>query len=265
MSSIRKTATRPVQAVLCSFAFSIDDKWYIHGPLKEGDMIPTEFAFDDQARIRIKDLIFPITENLKFGLPLRACCPFFRADPRERDLDPPGGYFSGGTCPQGETLLSGLFSGFMSAAGKPLPVHILVRGSAGFRNQAINQEVFLAHEKGIKADVRIGAGLWLTLLGFFFGAWPSNLTPCIYPLIPITVSYFGGREQGRGATATHAFLYLVGLAVMNFRPGGVGLLVRPDGRLSAAAPGGSCFHGRALFVAFATSSFGSGSFGLRSG
>src|SRR5512136_935104 len=48
------------------FRLSIADKWYIHGPFKEGDMIPTEFAFDDQSRIRIKDFCFPITENLKF-------------------------------------------------------------------------------------------------------------------------------------------------------------------------------------------------------
>ncbi|MGD9045713.1 MAG: hypothetical protein PVG06_18520 [Desulfobacterales bacterium] len=35
------------------------------------------------------------------------------------------------------------------------------------------------------------AMLW-TLLGIFAGGIALNLTPCIYPLIPITVSYFGG-------------------------------------------------------------------------
>jgi len=57
--------------------------------------------------------------------------------------------------------------------------------------------------------------LW-TLLGVFAGGLALNLTPCVYPLIPITVSYFGGRSgQGRGKLAVHGLLYLGGLSVTN--------------------------------------------------
>ena len=57
--------------------------------------------------------------------------------------------------------------------------------------------------------------LW-TLLGVFAGGLALNLTPCVYPLIPITVSYFGGRtNQSRGKLAVHGLLYLVGLSVTN--------------------------------------------------
>src|SRR5512136_2746263 len=48
------------------FRLSIADKWFIHGPIKEGDLIPTEFAFGDPSRINIKDFLFPLTENKKF-------------------------------------------------------------------------------------------------------------------------------------------------------------------------------------------------------
>jgi thiol:disulfide interchange protein DsbD len=59
------------------------------------------------------------------------------------------------------------------------------------------------------------AMLW-TLLGVFVGGLALNLTPCVYPLIPITVSYFGGRSgQGRGKLAVHGLLYLGGLSVTN--------------------------------------------------
>ncbi len=59
------------------------------------------------------------------------------------------------------------------------------------------------------------AMLW-TLLGVFAGGLALNLTPCVYPLIPITVSYFGGRSgQGRGKLAVHGLLYLGGLSVTN--------------------------------------------------
>ena len=57
--------------------------------------------------------------------------------------------------------------------------------------------------------------LW-TLLGVFAGGLALNLTPCVYPLIPITVSYFGGRiGQSRGKLVVHGLLYLVGLSVTN--------------------------------------------------
>ncbi len=40
------------------------------------------------------------------------------------------------------------------------------------------------------------AMIW-TLLGIFAGGMALNLTPCVYPLIPITISYFGGRSDRR--------------------------------------------------------------------
>jgi thiol:disulfide interchange protein DsbD len=55
-----------------------------------------------------------------------------------------------------------------------------------------------------------------TLLGIFFGGVALNLTPCVYPMIPITVSYFGGRSgQGRGQLLSHGALYIGGLALTN--------------------------------------------------
>ena len=57
--------------------------------------------------------------------------------------------------------------------------------------------------------------LW-TLFGVFVGGMALNLTPCVYPLIPITVSYFGGLSGGsRGRLVGHGLFYLGGLAVTN--------------------------------------------------
>jgi thiol:disulfide interchange protein DsbD len=59
-----------------------------------------------------------------------------------------------------------------------------------------------------------GKGLLPLFLLVFIGGLALNLTPCVYPLIPITVSYFGGQSEGKkGAIAVHAVLYVVGLAV----------------------------------------------------
>ncbi len=57
--------------------------------------------------------------------------------------------------------------------------------------------------------------LW-TLLGVFVGGMALNLTPCVYPLIPITVSYFSGLSGGsRSRLMAHGLCYLGGLTVTN--------------------------------------------------
>jgi thiol:disulfide interchange protein DsbD len=61
-----------------------------------------------------------------------------------------------------------------------------------------------------------GWALIWTLLGVFAGGLALNLTPCVYPIIPITVSYFGGYcGVGRGRLLGHGLLYMAGLAVTN--------------------------------------------------
>jgi thioredoxin:protein disulfide reductase len=62
------------------------------------------------------------------------------------------------------------------------------------------------------------AMIW-TLLGIFAGGMALNLTPCVYPLIPITVSYFGGQAAmggaGQGKLVAHGLCYMMGLAATN--------------------------------------------------
>jgi thiol:disulfide interchange protein DsbD len=58
-------------------------------------------------------------------------------------------------------------------------------------------------------------GLWFGFVLVFLGGLALNLTPCVYPMIPITVSYFGGQSRGRARhTASLALLYLLGMATM---------------------------------------------------
>ena len=39
-------------------------------------------------------------------------------------------------------------------------------------------------------------GLWLGLIAVFLGGLALNLTPCVYPMIPVTLAYFGGQSAG---------------------------------------------------------------------
>jgi len=57
-------------------------------------------------------------------------------------------------------------------------------------------------------------GLPLTFLLVFLGGLALNLTPCVYPLIPITISYFGGQAGGKkGNLIVNALFYVLGMAV----------------------------------------------------
>ena len=64
------------------------------------------------------------------------------------------------------------------------------------------------------SDALESQGLFLGLLLVFLGGLALNLTPCVYPLIPITVGYFGGQSEGN---TTKLFfmgvLFILGLSV----------------------------------------------------
>jgi thiol:disulfide interchange protein DsbD len=49
-------------------------------------------------------------------------------------------------------------------------------------------------------------GIWVGLILVFLGGLALNLTPCVYPLIPITIGYFGGQSEGKTSR-----LFLMGL------------------------------------------------------
>ncbi len=92
------------------------------------------------------------------------------------------------------------------------------------------KQMGLPHEKGdvssllstkqrYASGTTFGMGLLLTLTGIFLGGVALNLTPCVYPLIPITASYFGCRidKSGKceGSLVIHGLLYILGLSFMN--------------------------------------------------
>ena len=101
--------------------------------------------------------------------------------------------------------------------------------------------------------------IW-TLLGIFAGGIALNLTPCVYPMIPITVSYFGGRaasedKQGKGRLVAHGICYLLGLSFTNSV---LGVIAALTGSLMGAVlqHPAVLIAVAAVLVVFATSLFG---------
>ncbi len=64
------------------------------------------------------------------------------------------------------------------------------------------------------SSVLANSGLFLSLLFVFIGGLALNLTPCVYPLIPITIGYFGGQSEGNTKKLTlMGILFVVGMAL----------------------------------------------------
>jgi thiol:disulfide interchange protein DsbD len=105
--------------------------------------------------------------------------------------------------------------------------------------------------------------IW-TLLGVFVGGMALNLTPCVYPLIPITVSYFGGKSgKGLGKLVVNGACYIGGLAVTNST---LGVVAAMTGGLMGALLQNPVVLAliAAILLFFATSLFGFWQFRLPS-
>jgi len=68
----------------------------------------------------------------------------------------------------------------------------------------------------VRAREILQRGLPYALAAFFLIGLALNLTPCVYPVIPMTVSYFGGQSKTalrRSTSFVNALFYLVGIAL----------------------------------------------------
>jgi thiol:disulfide interchange protein DsbD len=85
----------------------------------------------------------------------------------------------------------------------------------------INQDLFYDKktvEEYTETDIVEGwiqtKGLFLTFILVFFGGLALNLTPCVYPLIPITVSYFANQSTEKiSRSFVLALFYVLGMAL----------------------------------------------------
>ncbi len=90
--------------------------------------------------------------------------------------------------------------------------------------QRINESVFAnidfgaspssTEEEGTLARALSGGRVWLAFLLVFAGGILTSLTPCVYPLIPITVSIFGANESaGLFKSFLLSVVYVIGIVV----------------------------------------------------
>jgi thiol:disulfide interchange protein DsbD len=122
-------------------------------------------------------------------------------------------------------------------------------------------------ESQIEIDSKKKEGFW-AFLWFAMGAGAlSLLTPCVFPMIPITVSFFTKRaEKAKTSSVKDAFVYAIGI-MMTFT--GLGILLAAifgaTGIRDFAANGWINLFITAIFIIFALNLFGAFEIQLPSG
>ena len=201
----------------------IKQGWYLHGLSRQGgaELIPTTLEVKSSKDIFIENVKFPAPRLKKFQYTsdqVEVYAGTIIVTARLR-ITP--------NAKTGPRILKGVLKYQPCSETLCLPpetvsfgikAEIVPKGSA---TRAINQQFFtkLAEApSGAKEPIKqdSGRGLFLALLGVFLGGLALNLSPCVYPLIPITVSYFGGRSNAiRGLRIAHGAVYMAGLSITN--------------------------------------------------
>lgn len=215
----------PGKSYPVEFLVQIQFPWFLHGPDKSSENpFPTRLQFSASPWVGISDVQFPPTTEKQFSYTKTSVGVYggkltVRAKLMVKD----------GTV-QGKQMIKGKLT-FQACSAKAclppeevpfaFPITVAAPGDAfnplnPERFKAVEPAPVPAEKAGGWQGWQTGAGLWLTLLGIFLGGLALNLTPCIYPLIPITVSYFGGQGGKMGGIPViHGAFYILGLAITN--------------------------------------------------
>ena len=177
----------------------IAEGWHVNAnPTREG-LIPTTIALPEMSNISFGEVVYPAGDTLNIasigiasvyhdtitiGVPvtLLQSAPI---EPITLDLQLEYQACNDEQCLLPETL------------NVTIPINV---ASVAETAQQANETIFanIAFDnttKGGIAGALSGGNLWLAFLLVFAGGIVTSLTPCVYPLIPITVSIFGANES----------------------------------------------------------------------
>jgi thiol:disulfide interchange protein DsbD len=221
--------------------------WYIHCPDDDEEgLIPTEIDFESTAFYRFIEIHFPEPTKKKFAFTSRPIIEIHFPEPTKKKFaftSRPIEVYGGDIFVRAKVLLDPkLPPGNLNMTGHlsyqacnddsclppekinlQIPLSIV---SPGTTTKLLNKDLFSSMDEekvgqGKPAKEsnasRLSEAGFLTALFIFFGVGLGlNLTPCVYPLIPITVSYFSGRKQGNwGERILHGCFYILGISITN--------------------------------------------------
>lgn len=217
----------PEGEIKLAFKISIKNGWHINSENpKEDYLIPTEIRIDSDIMVQQSKFVYPKAKEIKFDfsdIPLSV----FEGDiyigtivkiPRNTQQGDHTLYinftFQGcnnATCMAPSSIKDTIYFSVVDKSQQIQEVD-----SEIFSNLEMNyssNEIIERNEDSLVGQLE-KSGLILTLLIVFLGGLALNLTPCVYPLIPITIGYFGGQSEGKTSKLFYmGLLYVLGMAL----------------------------------------------------
>lgn len=220
--------THPAGEFKIAVEVDVEETWHINSQNpKDEFLIPTTVMIDDTVNFNLLKIAYPEAHDIKLGFsdtPLSVWegKVYFGALVKAADNLSPGKYplvvtVEYQACNDQSCLAPTLVA-------DTLQIQIADRKDVVNR---INQEVFnnidlnftqiVSTDTGGSDDISNileENGILLGLIFVFIGGLALNLTPCVYPLIPITIGFFGGQSEGSTKRLVMmGILFVLGLAV----------------------------------------------------
>lgn len=228
---LSQAAFLPGSTARAALTAEISAGWHINSHTPPDDyMIPTVLNVEAPEGLKVARLLYPEAEEKELGisdipLPLYEGTVTFGAVIEISEDIAPGEYaitlildYQGCdnmTCLQPESKSVELTVNVTKDAEAAAPANEAVFTSPPFDGAPEAAEVSAAPSQDDEFGGMVkDRGLFLSFIFIFLGGLALNLTPCIYPLIPITISFFGGQAEGRTSRAfALSLLYVLGISI----------------------------------------------------
>jgi thioredoxin:protein disulfide reductase len=219
---LSQDAVHPGTEVQAAIMLDIADTWHInsHRPLQDY-LIATKLDFESRSGVIIAEIQYPRHDLQRFAFAQDRLAvydgrvPIFMTIRLAERLDVPEIVLDGRLRVQAcndEICLS------PATVDVPLVIPVAAQGTA---ISETHSDVFAAYDpfsrtlEGNEIADMFADGWLLAFLGIFVIGLALNLTPCVYPMMSVTVSLFGGQEAtGLGRSFGRAATYVLGIVVM---------------------------------------------------
>ncbi len=220
----------------------IDDKWHInsHQPNDEF-LIPSKFRIQSKYDLNFSKTIYPEPKNIDLAFSDQPVSVFEGESKFYGLIDIPKDFslgiyefeviFEYQACNDNTCLPPKRVSVPFKFEVVDIKTPIMLINSELFDDVQLKSEAM--EKKNNESSLIDEENLLLTFILIFLGGLALNLTPCVYPLIPITIGFFGGQsEQKTGKLFLLSGLYVLGMAITY---SAIGVVTALSGSLFGAA------------------------------